>query len=338
MRISIRTLARTPGFAFISVLVIAIGIGANVALFTVVRSVLLKPLPFKEPGRLIRLYEHSSDDKFPYNEVAGGTFAEWKKQSHSFSDMAIVSTSGEYNLSGAGGELPERVRAVEFSWDLLPTLGVEPSFGRGFTAADDKPSANATTILSWGLWKSRFGGDPSILNQTIRVNAKAYTVIGIMPSWFAYPEQGVQLWVPIYHEESPKDMEVLDSHDFVPVGRLKPGVTETQARAEISLIVRRLHNEHLDNPFVSKAAETSPLMEDMLRVIRTPLYVLLAATGCVLLIACLNVANLLVARAAARRRELAIRAALGGSRWRLIGEHLAESFLRSEERRVGQER
>jgi len=329
MRISIRTLARTPGFAFVSILVIAIGIGANVALFTVVRSVLLKPLPFKEPERLLRLYEHSADEKIPYNQVAAGIFAEWKRQSHSFSDLAIVSTSGEYNLSGAGGQLPERVRAVEFSSDLLPTLGVEPALGRGFTAADDEPSANATTILSWGLWKRRFGGDPSILNHTIRVNAKAYTVIGIMPSWFAYPEQGVQLWVPIYHEESPKDMQVLDSHDFVPVGRLKSGVTETQARAEISLIVRRLHDEHLDNPFVSKAAETRPLLEDMVGDIKTPLYILLGATGCVLLIACLNVANLLVARAAARRKELAIRAALGGSRRRLIGEHLAESLLLS---------
>ncbi len=329
IRISMRTLARTPGFACISILVIAIGIGANVALFTVVRSVLLKPLPFKEPARLLRLYEHSTDDKIPYNEVAPGIFAEWKKQSHSFSDMAIVSTSGEYNVSGAGGQLPERVRAVEFSWDLLPTLGVEPALGRGFTAADDKPSANATTILSWGLWKRRFGGDPSILNHTIRVNAKAYTVIGIMPSWFVYPEQGVQLWVPIYHEESPKEMQVLDSHDFVPVGRLKPGVTETQARAEISLIVRRLHEEHLDDPFISKGADTRPLLEDMVGNIKTPLYVLLAATGCVLLIACLNVANLLVARATARRRELAIRAALGGSRRRLLGEHLTESFLLS---------
>ena len=329
IRISMRTLARTPGFAIISVLVIAIGIGANVALFTVVRSVLLKPLPFKDPARLLRLYEHSSDDKNPYNQVAAGIFAEWKKQSNSFSDMAIVSTSGEYNLSGAGGQLPERVRAVEFSWDLLPTLGVEPAFGRGFTAADDKPSANATTILSWGLWKRRFGGDPSILNQTIRVNARPYTVIGIMPSWFAYPEQGVQLWVPIFHEESPGDMQALDSHDFVPVGRLRPGITETQARAEISLIVRRLHDEHLDNPFIAKGADTRPLLEDMVGNIKTPLYVLLAATGCVLLIACLNVANLLVARAAARRRELAIRAALGGSRRRLIGEHVTESFLLS---------
>ena len=329
MRISIRTLARTPGFAFISILVIAIGIGANVALFTVVRSVLLKPLPFKEPERLIRLYEHSVDDKFPYNMAAGGIFAEWKKQSHSFSDLAMVSTSGEYNLSGTGGQLPERVRAVDCSWDLFPTLGVEPALGRSFTPEDDKQSASATVILSWGLWKRRFGGDPAILNQTIHINAKPYTVIGIMPSWFAYPEQGVQLWTPIYHEELPADLQALDSHDYIAVGRLRPGVSESQARMEVSLIVQRIHEAHLDNPFISKGADSRPLLEDIVGDIKTPLYVLLGATGCVLLIACLNVANLLVARAAARRRELAIRAALGGSRRRLIGEHVTESFLLS---------
>ena len=329
MRISMRTLTRTPGFALLSILVIAIGIGANVALFTVVRSVLLKPLPFKEPERLIRLYEHSSDDKFPYNNSAGGIFAEWKKQSRSFSDLAILSTFGDYNLSGAGGQIPEKVRAALCSWNLFPTLGVEPAAGRGFTEADDQPSANGTVILSWGLWKRRFGGDPRILNQTIHLSAKSYTVIGVMPSWFAYPEQSVQMWTPIYHEELPREMEALDSHDYVAIGRLKPGVSESQARTELSLVVRRIHDQHLDNAFVSKAAETRPLLEDVVGDIKTPLYVLLAATGCVLLIGCLNVANLLVARAAARRRELAIRAALGGSRRRLLGEHLTESFLLS---------
>ena len=329
MRIGIRTLARTPGFAFISILVIAIGISANVALFTVVRSVLLKPLPFKEPERLIRLYEQSSDDKWPYNNSAGGIFAEWKKQSRSFSDLAILSNSEDYNLSGAGRQLPEKVRGAACSWDLFPTLGVEPALGRSFTATDDQPSANATVILSWGLWKRRFGADAAIVNQTVRLNAKTYVVIGIMPSWFAYPEQSVQLWTPIYHEELPRDMQALDSHDYVAIGRLKPGISESQAMTELSLIVRRIHDQHLDNPFVSKAANTRPLLQDMVGDIKTPLYVLLAATGCVLLIACLNVANLLVARAAARRRELAIRTALGGSRWRLLSEHLTESFLLS---------
>jgi predicted permease len=329
MRIAFRTLVRTPGFAFVSIFIMAIGIGANVSLFTVVRSVLLKPLPFKEPTRLIRLYEHSTDDKFPYNTVAGGIFAAWKDQSHSFSDLAILSSFEEYNMSGAGGQLPEKVRAAMCSWNLLPTLGAEPTLGRGFTATDDKPSADATVILSWGLWNRRFGGDPAVLNQTIRLDAKPYTVIGVMPSGFTYPEQSVQLWTPIYHEQSVEQMQALDTHMFVAIGRLKPEVTETQGRAELSLIVRRLHDQHLDNPFVSKAVNTRPLLEDMVGDIQTPLYVLLAATGCVLLIACLNVANLLVARAATRRRELAIRTALGSSRLRLLGEQLTESFILS---------
>lgn len=329
LRMGLRTLSRTPGFAFVSILVIAIGIGANVALFTVVHSVLLKPLPFADPARLMRLYERSADDKFLYNMSAGGIFAAWRDESHGFSDLAILSTPGDYNMSGAGGWLPERVPAAECSWNLFPTLGVEPALGRGFSPSDDKPSANATVVLSWGLWKRRFGSDPSILNRTIRLNTKTYTVIGIMPSWFAYPEQSIQLWTPIYHEEPAAEMQALDSHDFVVVGRLKSGVTEEQGRTELSLIVRRLHDQHIDNPFVSKAANTRPLLDDMVGDVKAPLYFLLAATACVLLIACLNVANLLVARASARRKELAIRTALGGGRLRLLGEHLTESFVLS---------
>jgi len=329
LRYVARTLRRAPGFTLAVVLVMALGIGASTAMFTIVRSVLLKPLPFREPARLIRLYEHSYDDKFTHSFVAGGIFAEWKKQSHNFSDLAILSTFAEYNLSGAGGQLPEKVRAAECSWNLFPTLGVEPALGRGFTAEDDQPSANATVVLSWGLWKRRFGGDPSIFDKVVRLDAKTYKVIGIMPPWFAYPEQSVQLWTPIYHEESAQYMQALDIHDFVAIGRLRPGVTEAQGWAELSLIVRRIHDQHPDNAYVSKAANTRPLLTDMVGDIKTPLYVLLAATGCVLLIACLNVANLLVARAAARRRELAIRAALGGSRRRLLGEHFTESFVLS---------
>lgn len=329
LRFGTRVLCRNPGSTAAVVIALALGIGATTAMFTVVRSVLLKPLPFKDPARLIRLYEQSVDDKFPYNYVAAGVFAEWKKQSTSFSELAILTSDARYNLSSTSGQLPEKVQAAECSWNLFPMLGVEPALGRGFTEADDRPSSNATVILSWGLWKRRFGGDSAILNQTIRLDAKTYTVIGVMPAWFVYPDQSVQLWTPAYHEESAQDMEVLDSHDFVAVGRLKPGMTETQARIELSLIVRRLHDQHLDDPYVSKAANTRPLLEDMVGDIRTSLYVLLAATFCVLLIACLNVASLLVARGTARRKELAIRAALGGSRWRLLGEHLTGSLLLS---------
>ena len=326
-RFATRQLAKNSGSTAAVIFALALGMGASTAMFTVVRSVLLKPLPFKEPWRLIRLYEHSSDERFAYNNVAGGIFAEWKKRSHGFSELAILSLGAEYNLSGVSGQLAEKVRATECSWDLFPTLGVQPTLGRGFTAADDQPSANATVVLSWGLWKRRFGSDPSILNQTIRLNAKTYTIIGVMPSWFAYPEQSVQLWTPVYHEQSARDMQALDSHDYSAIGRLKPGVTGGEARTELALIVRQLHDAHLDNPFVSVGAESRPLLDDMVGDVRTSLYVLLVATSCVLLIACLNVASLLVARGASRRKELAIRMALGGSRSRLLGEHLMESFL-----------
>jgi predicted permease len=327
LRYVLRTLRRAPGFALAVILVLALGIGAVTAMFTIVRSVLLKPLPFREPDRLVHLYEQSVDGKFPYNTVAGGVFEEWKKQSHSFSDLAILLDYPEYNLSTAGGQLPETVRAAQCSWNVFQTLGVEPALGRNFTAADDQLSANATVILSWGLWKRRFGGDPSIVNQTIHLDVKPYTVIGVMPPWFTFPEPAIQVWTPVYHEQPARRWQSLDAHMFVVIGRLKPGVAETQGRTEISLIVRRLHDEHLDNAFVNKAANTRPLLEDMVGEIKTPLYVLLGATGCVLLIACLNVANLLVARAAARRRELAIRAALGGSRWSLLGEQFMESLV-----------
>ena len=164
-------------------------------------------------------------------------------------------------------------------------------------------------------------------NQTIHLDMKFCTVIGVMPAWFAYPAQATQLWTPIYHEESAETIQALDDHEFMAVGRLDPTTTETQATAELSLIVRRLHDEHRDNPFVSDAANSRLLLEDMVGDMKKPLYVLLAATGCVLLIACLNIANLLVARSATRRRELAIRTALGGRRRRLLGQHLTETFL-----------
>ncbi len=326
-RIGVRTLLRTPGFAAIAIVVMGLGIGANIALFTIVRSVLLEPLPFRDPGRLMRLYEHTTEEN-PFNQSAGGIFIEWQKQSHSFTDLALWRYTG-YNLSASGGQLPENVRAAAFSSNVLSTLGVEPALGRNFTADDDRPSANGTVILSWGLWKRRFGGDPAILNHTILLDAKPYTVIGVMPAWFAYPDQTQQLWTALHQNEPADEVEALDEHNFVSIGRLKPGVTAAQAATELSLITRRIHDQHLDNASVSSAASVRPLLDAMVGDVKTPLYVLLAATGCVLLIACLNVANLLVARSAARRREMAIRSALGGSRMRLLREQLMESLLLS---------
>jgi putative ABC transport system permease protein len=328
LRYGVRQFRRSPGFAAAAVITLAMGIGTTTALFTVVRSVLLKPLPFQEPARLLRLYEHSSDDKFPYNNSAAGVFAEWKKQSHSFSDLAIMG-GAEYNLSSAGGQLPEKVTGAECSWNLFPTLGIEPALGRRFTAADDQRSAAASVILSWGLWKRRFGGDPSIVGRTIHLDARSYVVLGVMPAGFAFPDNTTQLWTPVYQQESPQDMAAIDSHDFSVIGRLRPGVSPAAATAELSVIVRRLHDAHPDNAFISKGAESRSLLEDMVGDIKTPLYILLGATACLLLIACLNVAGLLVARGVARRRESAVRAALGAGRWRLAVAHLTETLLLS---------
>ncbi len=325
LRSSARTLTRTPGFAIIAMTVIALGIGANVALFAIVRSMLLKPLPFDDPSRLVRLYESDADGKFPFNNDSGGIFAEWKRLNRSFADMAITGYAG-YNLSGGGGQLPESIQAATFSWNLLPLLGVRPALGRGFTAGDDRPAANPTVLLSWGLWKRRFGGDPAIVNQTIFLDARPYTAIGVMPAWFALPDPAIQAWTPIYFAEEPAHMKNY-SHDFQVIARLKPGVSQKQAVEELSLIARRIRQQHPDQPWVSFGANSRPLLDSLVGDMKTPLYALLAATGCVFLIACLNVANLLVARAAARRREQAIRTALGGSRLRLLRQHLMESLL-----------
>jgi len=324
LRISIRTLARQPGFSAVTTLVIAIGIGATISLFTVVWSVLLKPLPFDHPEQLVRLYE--SSEKFPANVVAPGIYGEWKRESKSFSSLALYKEWPQYNLSD-GGTLPEQVRATICSWDLFATLGVQPFIGRSFTAEEDQPSANGTVILSWVLWKRRFGGDSSVIGRKINLDAKPYIVVGVMPRWFALTEQKVQLFLPVYHELTPEDMAAIDNHGFGVIGRLKPGVTREQASQEVSAIVRRIHDAHLDNAFVSSGAGIDTLIDYLVGDIKPALYMLLAATGCMLLIACLNVANLLTARSAARRRELAIRTALGGGRFRLLREQLIETFV-----------
>ena len=327
---SLRTLRRTPGFTVIAILVMALGIGANVALFTVVRGVLLKPLPFQDPDRLVMLHESGlqENDAKGYTTVSGGMYAEWKKENQSFSSLALARGS-RVGLSGSGGQLPEKLYSAEFSWDLLRTLGVQPALGRDFTQADDSPAARATVLLSWGLWKRRFGGDPAILNHSVYVDAQPYTVIGIMPAWFDFPDPSTQLWTSVYHDRREEQMTSFSMHMLDVVGRLKPGVSAAQGAADLSLISRRIHNAHLNDPFIFRSAISRPLLDHIVGDIKKPLYVLLEATCCLLLIACLNVANLLVARAAARRKELAIRTALGGGWLRLVRERLLESLLLS---------
>jgi len=323
----VRTLARSPGFAMMAILVMALGIGANTALFTVVHSVLLKPLPFADPERLVMLYERSVDTNYPFNIVAPGVYAEWQKDAKSFEGMAIFGSSS-YNLSGDAGQLPERIEAARVSDGFFPILGVKPAYGRVFDSSDDQRQAEATVVLSWGLWKRRFGGDRSIVGNKILLDGAKYTVIGIMPGWFAYPDAQVQAWTALHHEIPPDQLTALDNHSFNAIARLMPGMSMQQALTEIDIISRHLREQYGANlPAISLGANMRLLLDDLVHDFKTPLYVLLAATTCVLLIACLNVANLLIARAASRRKEVAIRAALGGSRWRLIREQLTETLL-----------
>ncbi|MGH9587870.1 MAG: ABC transporter permease, partial [Acidobacteriaceae bacterium] len=327
LRHGTRTLARTPGFSVIVILVMALGIGATIALFTVVHSVLLKPLPLPGIDSLVRVYEADTVLKFQDNVVAGGTFQSWQQDNHTFQQMAVL-TDDEYNLSSSNGQLPERIQAEIASSGALPLLGVKPAYGRFFSANDDRWGAPETTVLSWGFWKRRYGGDPSILGKTILLDAKPFTVIGILPAWFQYPNPRVQLWTPVYPEAPQQMMQSHDAHNFNVIGRLKPGVTLAAAQANLSNISAQERKQHPDGP-VFNAANLRPLLDAETHDVRTPLYVLFAATGCLLLIACLNIANLLVARSATRRRELAIRTALGGTRARLMRERITEAVLLS---------
>jgi predicted permease len=330
LRFSLRTLWRSPGFTVIAVVVMALGIAANVALFTVVRGVLLKPLPFHDPDRLVMLYEAGlHEDEMPrFNPVSGGMYAEWKEQNRSYSSLALAKEI-RVGLSGSGGQLPEKLNSALISWDLLRTLGVQPALGRDFARSDDNPAANGTVLLSWGLWKRRFGGDPAILNTTIDLDAMRYTVIGVMPAWFDFPDPSTQLWTPVYHDRPEETMTSFSNHLFRVVGRLKAGVSASQGAADLRVISGRIHNAHLDNPFVFRSANSRPLLDHIVGDFKKPLHVLLEATFCLLLIACLNVANLLVARAEARRNELAIRTALGGGWLRLMRERMIECLVLS---------
>ena len=328
LRHATRTLLRDRGFTLVVVLVMAVGIGANTAMFTVVRSVLLKPLPFREPERLVMLFERMQTGNSPYrfNVVAGGVFQHWQTEAPGFEQMAALGTAG-YNLSGTGGQLPEKIEGTKCSWNLFSTLGVQPAYGRVFVASEDAPNANAAVVLSWSLWRRRFGGDPSIIGKDIALDGQPWTVIGIMPAWFSYPDPETQVWTPVRHETTPTAMNSLNNHQFRVLARLRPSITLEQGLTELDTIQKRLNSEHPHTFALSDSANVLPLLDEVVVDYKTPLYMLLAATACFLLIACLNLANLFVARCAARRKELAIRSALGGSRWRLIREQLAESVV-----------
>ena len=330
LRYGARTLKRSPGFAIIAILVMALGIGATASLFTIVNAVLLKPLPFRDPGRLVMIYEHfraaaSNSDGFNYNWVSAADFNEWRQHSHSFQDMAAWRYTG-FSLTEDSGELPESVAASAGSWNLFSVLGVPMALGRSFTPQEDRIGANHVVILTWSLYQRRFHGDPSILGKQIHMDTMPYTVVGVLPRWFNYPGPLTQLWVPYASVFTPEMYGHHDFHQTLVVARLRPGSSAAAAVSPISALQYQMHLANLNAP-VAEDAVTRPLIDDVVLDFKTPLIVLLCAVGCMLIIACLNVSNLLVARGAARRKEVAVRLALGGSRRALILEQMSESLL-----------
>ena len=334
VRYSARTLRRTPGFAVIAILVMALGIGANVAIFTVVRSVLLKPLPYRDPDRLVMLYETESSRSGPnaFMPVAAGSFREWQSAAGDKADMALVSPFQDYSVSAEGAKLPELVEAGWCSGNFFSVLGVSPALGRSITPADDWPGAQAVVLLNYPFWKRRYGGDPAIVGKTVWLNAKPYLVIGVLPESFLFSSEyggdKVQFWTPVAHEAPPSLMASFDDHEFLVAARLHAGTTLAGLVTQLQSVQKHIETTRA-RPAIHDSALGRTMLEDGVGSYKTPLYAMFAATGCVLLIACMNVASLLVARAAARRKELAIRTALGGGRMRLLRERIVESLLLS---------
>jgi predicted permease len=325
-RYGLRTLWRSPSFSVTAILVMALSIGASTSLFTIVRSVLLKPLPFRDPDQLVMLYEHfRQQNESPYNVVAPAVYHDWREKTHGFQDMgawhwwagAITSDSGE---------LPEYIVGAAGSWNLFSVLGVEPSLGRTFVPDEDRIGAPDAVILTWNFFQSRFNGDRSIIGKLVRIDSKRYTVVGVLPQSVTYPDPEVKVWIPYSPSMEPDQLAAYDQHQSHVIARFKKDVPPSAALQQVSALQFQLHQAYAGRP-VSEDAVMRPMIDAVVEDVKTPLLVLMAAVGCMLLIACLNVSNLLVARGASRRREVAIRGALGGSRWKLIREQITESFL-----------
>ncbi len=322
IRYGLRALLNKPGFTIVAVLALALGIGANTAIFSVVNSVLLRPLPYPQADRLVMVWEDRTSLGFPSDTPAPANFFDWREQQSVFEDMAAIA-GRTFSLTGIGE--PEKIEGQRVSASFFPLLGVAPIRGRAFLPEDDRPESAPVVIIGHSLWQRRYGGDEGLVNQTISLNGQPHTVIGIMPPDFSFPDRN-EMWVPIAFSQ--EEASLRGGHYLLVVARLKPGISLARARTEMSEIASRLEQQYPQTN-TALGAKVVPLHEEMVGDIRPALLILLGAVAFVLLIACANVANLLLARAASRQKETAIRSALGANRSRLVRQFLTESMLLS---------